>query len=109
MHAFIRIGMGYSGRGEGKNNPKMQAVPEVGPIPQGRYRIGPMFDSDTHGPHCMRLTPESGTETFGRCGFLIHGDSIIHPGFASGGCIILPRAVRDEIAASRDYELMVTA
>lgn len=44
----------------------------------------------------------------GRSGFLIHGDSIAHTGQASHGCIILPRSVREQIAASGDDELEVT-
>jgi len=34
---------------------------------------------------------------FGRRGFLIHGDSKLHPGTASKGCIILPRWARELI------------
>ena len=45
---------------------------------------------------------------FGRDGFLIHGDSIVHTGQASQGCIILPRSIREQIAASEDDELEVT-
>jgi hypothetical protein len=98
---------GYSGAGAGKNSPAMQDVPNVGPIPQGRYRIGPLFDSQGHGPKCMRVIPCEGTETFGRDGFLIHGDSIAAPGTASHGCIILTRPVREAIAASGDADLEV--
>lgn len=45
---------------------------------------------------------------FGREGFLIHGDSIVHMGQASHGCIILPRSIREQIAASGDDEIEVT-
>jgi hypothetical protein len=55
----------------------------------------------------MHLTPEDGTDTHGRGGFLIHGDSLQHTGSASHGCIILPRPTRMEIAASEDRELEV--
>jgi hypothetical protein len=51
--------------------------------------------------------PDRGTETFGRSEFRIHGDSIAHPGMASHGCIILPRAVRDAIWRSGDRALEV--
>jgi hypothetical protein len=44
---------------------------------------------------------------FGRSGFLIHGDSIIRPGTASRGCIILAREIREQIAASGDADLEV--
>src|SRR5689334_15812598 len=78
---------GYSGHGEGKNNPAMQAVRDVGPIPCGRWSIeGPPIDTAVHGPFVLHLEPEPGTDTFGRSGFLIHGDSREHPGEASHGC-----------------------
>lgn len=89
---------GYSGSGEGKGNPALQNVPNLGPIPQGVYTISSARDTTTHGPVVMPLTPEADTQTFGRSGFLIHGDSIEHPGCASHGCIILPRPVREHIA-----------
>jgi len=101
------IATGYSGHGLGENNPSLQDEPMVGPIPQGRYQIGPSFDSETHGPMVMRLTPEPDTNTFGRGGFLIHGDSILKPGSASLGCVIMPRLVRVEISASDDKVLEV--
>lgn len=93
--------------GEGKNNPDMQAVKNIGPIPVGQYTIGPAYDTATHGPIVMRLTPKQGTETFGRSGFLIHGDSLRAPGTASHGCIILPRKIREQVASSGDTDLEV--
>jgi Protein of unknown function (DUF2778) len=103
----VVIGEGYSGFGTGKDNPAMQNVHDVGPIPEGSYEIGPPQDTETHGPHVMALTPEEGTDTFGRGGFLIHGDSIANPGAASHGCIILPHDLRLEISASDDTRLQV--
>ncbi len=44
---------------------------------------------------------------FGRSGFLIHGDSVSHPGEASEGCIILDRNVRETIANDDDKYLVV--
>jgi hypothetical protein len=55
----------------------------------------------------MALLPCDGTDTLGRAGFLIHGDSVKAPGTASHGCIILPRAIRDRIAVSEDTRLCV--
>jgi hypothetical protein len=46
---------------------------------------------------------------FGRFGFFIHGDSILNPGWASDGCVILGRMVRQRIAASGDPLLEVVA
>jgi hypothetical protein len=107
LHDGEPAGDGYSGFGEGKNNPEMQNVHDVGPIPEGTYEIGPPHDTDTHGPHVMSLTPVNGTDTFGRDGFLIHGDSAAHPGAASHGCIIMSRLVRDAIGGSGDTQLEV--
>lgn len=101
------VARGYSGHGEGKNNPALEPVANVGPIPRGRYKLGPRFDSQSHGPVCMRLEACQGTETFGRDGFLIHGDSKRAPGTASHGCIILPRLIREAIAKSGDELLEV--
>lgn len=104
------VATGYSGAGTGKNNPEIQNVPNVGPIPQGDWTIaGPPVDTADHGPYVLRLNPADGTETFGRNGFLMHGDSKEHPGCASHGCIILPRTVREQVWNSGDRELEVRA
>jgi len=100
---------GYSGAGHGKNNPAMEAAVGVGPIPQGRWTIEGRDDSPNTGPCTLTLKPDLGTDTFGRSEFRIHGDNIAHPGTASHGCIILPRAVRDAIWASGDRALSVIA
>lgn len=101
------IATGYSGFGSGKNNPVMQHVHDIGPIPVGEYEISPPCSTETHGPCVLKLTPKDGNEMFGRGGFLIHGDSLASPGTASHGCIILPRTVRERIAASDDNQLRV--
>lgn len=109
LHDWIREGIGYSGFEEGKNNPEMQQIHDVGPIPCGVYRIGMPFDSETHGPFAMRLIQQSSTETFGRDRFLMHGDSKEHPGLASHGCIIMARGIREAVAGSGDDLLKVIA
>lgn len=104
------VATGYSGAGAGKNNPALQSVPNVGPIPQGDWTItGPPVDTPNHGPYVLKLNPAAGTETFGRGGFLMHGDSKEHPGCASHGCLILPRSVREQVWTSGDRELEVRA
>jgi len=104
----LKIASGYSGFGPGKNNSEMQNVPDVGPIPRGKWLIADKpFDSPEHGPFCLRLTPAPGTETYGRSGFLIYGDSLVHPGEASKGCICVPHSARVAINAGSDKELMV--
>jgi RHS repeat-associated protein len=100
------IGIGYSGRAIGLNNPTMQNVPNVGPIPQGTYDIGDA--SSTKGPLTLPLNPRQDTNTFGRDGFLIHGDNSQRNQSASRGCIILDRPIRERINSSQDRELRVT-
>ncbi len=101
----VDVGKGYSGTGVGRNNPSMQGVQNVGPIPQGVYKIGAPQDTPKHGPYVMRLTPEVGTITFHRAGFLIHGDNRRHD--ASHGCIILDRTLRHRIWLSGDHTIQV--
>jgi len=104
---------GYSGHDDpitgqqGKNNPDLQNVHDIGPIPVGRYAIGNPEDTVKHGPFVLPLTPDASNEMFGRSEFLIHGDKIGAPGTASQGCIIMDREVRDDVADSRDRLLEV--
>lgn len=100
----------YSGYGVGTNNPALQNTPNVGPIPQGTWYIGgPPVTTAEHGPYVLHLTPAHGTNTFGRSGFLIHGDSVQHPGDASRGCVIVPHNIRESIWLSGDHTLEVIA
>lgn len=101
--------IGYSGSGVHKNKPASQSLKGLGPIPQGRWRIGAPYRSQSVGPYALRLTPDTSTKTFGRTALLIHGDSIKAPGTASNGCIILPRSVRERIWTSGDRDLLVAA
>ena len=102
------VATGYSGAGPGKNNPAMQMVHNVGPIPQGDWTIaGPPVNTAEHGPYVLTLKPSPETSTFGRSGFLMHGDSKESPGCASQGCVILPRSVREEVWNSGDQNLEV--
>jgi len=104
------VSSGYSGFDNGKNNPDMQALHDVGPIPQGEWTIvGPPVNTAGHGPYVLTLEPANGTNTFGRSGFLMHGDSIEAPGCASHGCVIMPRAVREQVWNSGDRDLQVVA
>lgn len=107
---------GYSGgnRGndpEGVNNPELQDVPCVGPLPVGLYRIGEPHDHPTCGRYFIPLTPHPDNHMFGRGGFGIHGDLITAVGQqrASDGCIILPLSVREKIGAGSDLDLQVVA
>jgi hypothetical protein len=101
------LAQGYSGAGAGKNNPYMQDQADVGPIPAGDYLIATPEDSPKHGPFAMPLVPGPNNEMYARSEFLIHGDSLEHPGCASEGCIILARPVREAIWASGNHQLQV--
>jgi hypothetical protein len=103
------IGTGYSGvKGSCRNNPDCCNEPDTGPIPVGTWSIGEPFTDIIRGPVVMRLTPSADTETYGRDGFLIHGDN--KTGNASTGCIILGPSIREYIAkavANGDASLTV--
>jgi hypothetical protein len=102
------VEVGYSGNGPSKNNPDDQFLPDRGPLPCGVYTIGAPTDA---GPTAfsLPLTPVRMNKTRGRFGFYIHGDSILKPGDASKGCIILTFAARRTIADSGDSHLKVRA
>jgi RHS repeat-associated protein len=99
------IGTGYSGNGQGLNNPAMQGKPFVGPIPQGDYDIGQA--TSTKGPLTLPLNPQHGTNTFGRDAFRIHGDNSKGDQSASEGCVVTSRNVRNQIHNSPDRTLRV--
>jgi hypothetical protein len=90
------IWIGYAGRDAGKNNPAMQAVKGVGPLPRGLYTAQPPADDPVVGCYAMRLVPDPSNEMYGRCSFFEHGDAREHPGLASHGCIVMPRQVRGQ-------------
>lgn len=108
------IARGYSGAGAGKNNPAMETVRAVGPIPRGKWLIRAPYNSRAVGPYVLpvwaldNVLDDVHARTR-RSAFRIHGDSIRAPGTASKGCIILPRAVREQIWKSGDRELEVVA
>lgn len=99
----------YSGFGVGKNNPALQHVPDVGPLPCAVYIIGKPYDSKLRGPFCLPLTPKPGSQMFGRSAFLFHGDSKEHPGHASHGCIIGPRSTREFLWSTGERLVTVVA
>jgi hypothetical protein len=99
------VATGYSGHGDGKNNPDKEKEKNVGPIPRGLYKIGKPREYKGMA-NCFDLTPD-GHDALGRTGFLIHGDSKSAPGTASRGCIILAPEVRKKIAESGITRLKV--
>ena len=102
-------GDGVPEPGEGKNDPGMERVKMVGPLPAGRWAMGPAFDHARLGTCCIPLLPLPGTRTYGRSGFLVHGDSRKQPGAGSHGCVVMPLAVRQQLAAASDRVLEVVA
>lgn len=107
-HNGALVATGYSGTGAGLNNPAMQGVQDVGPLPQGTYAVTAPFHHPHAGAYALRLTPAAGTNTLRRSGFLIHGDSRAHPGQASNGCIIENLQARHQIWNSQDHTITVT-
>ena len=105
------LAIGYSGHEDGKNDPDKQAEHSIGPIPRGQWSMASLSPPEdvAHGGHYIRLEPKQGTETFGRAGFLIHGDSRSLPGTASLGCIIVPLNKRLQMWNSGDHDLTVEA
>ena len=98
---------GYSGYGEGLKNPDMQNIPNIGPIPQGKYNIGPAYRHEHLGPQTMDLEPTPETDIYERNAFRIHGDNRSGNQSGSTGCIVLPRKVRNYISDSDDHTLRV--
>src|SRR5258708_28571297 len=94
-HNGTHVAVGYSGHGDGKNNPECEALANIGPLPRGIFNMEVITDDD--GNPCdyegkkapvIRLHPSPTNEMYGRAGFLIHGDSVSTPGTASLGCIV---------------------
>jgi RHS repeat-associated protein len=102
-------GTGYSGQvGIGLNNPLLSDIPNIGPIPEGTFNIGPPYYNPTLGQETMNLTPTGGyASLLDRDLFRIHGDERGCDHCASEGCIIIDLNVRKKIAKSGDHKLVV--
>jgi hypothetical protein len=104
----VLIGVGYAGAGAGKNNPELEGVRDVGPIPRGIYSFGEPQDTEEHGKFAMRLHPDDATRQRiieldrGPDTFWLHGDSIEHPGLASKGCPVASRPTRVRVWESKE-------
>lgn len=101
------VGTGIAGQGLGLNNPDMQEVHNVGPIPRGRYTITAPYTHPHLGPLTMNLLPFSDNEMFGRSDFRIHGFSYAHPELSSEGCITQQRSARQIVADNLDHNNVV--
>lgn len=97
---LVPAGHAWAGHGEGKNNPAMEQVHCIGPLPRGTYTLGAWGKHDELGPDSCHLTQTEG-ESYGRDGFYIHGpsqDPIKH-GQESKGCIVVEHDYRIGIIA----------
>lgn len=99
------LATGYSGLDGGRNNPEMEDIHGIGPIPRGRYKIGPAHLDGKLGPVVMNLDPIPPFDALGRTDFRIHGDNSTHD--ASHGCVILPPWIRKAVSNSGDHILEV--
>lgn len=105
------IATGYAGGNcgknpEGVNNPDMQDVKCIGPLPADRYTFGEPVEHSHLGAFAIPLIPDAGNDMIGRSRFYMHGDTT-PPGNASEGCIIMPRPIRESCAASKDNQIEV--
>ncbi len=101
------LALGYSGTGDGKNDPDEQCERDHGPIPRGRYTIEAPTTFN-HMSFCLPLRPDPNNEMCGRSGFLIHDGVFYGPtGNSSLGCICLPEPARKVIWESGDRTLEV--
>jgi hypothetical protein len=111
------LATGYSGQPPHVND--IAAVGEVGigPIPPGSWRISEIeWDNPRLGPFVLVLEPDPATTLYvlslgrGSHTFRIHGErEQPPPGYASDGCIVLPRAPREQIWNLGDHELNTIA
>lgn len=106
------LGVGHAGNGLGLNNPAMQFVHNVGPLPRGHYKLAPWVMEprpaplDKLGPITAELIPqpdEDGSLAWlqGRGGFYFHG-----PVF-SEGCPVQEHDVRLAMSKNGDMDLIV--
>lgn len=108
-------GKGYSGQPPYKNVPTAENLANLGPIPTGTYMATGVELSDPKlGPYVIVLDPDANTTakiiSYGRIPstFRIHGERIEPPpGYASDGCIIQSRDVRELFWNSNDHEIVV--
>jgi len=97
--ALGHVALGWAGNSAGKNDPTMEQVHCIGPLPKGLYRVGPWEAQHPGlGPLVAHLEQIEG-ESYGRDGFYIHGPAVdpSHYGQESKGCIVIPRAGREKV------------
>ena len=108
-----KVWTGYAGGNcgknpEGKNNPLMCMVPDVGPLPPAVYTMAEVVEGSHLGPFAIRLVPAPNAIMMGRSEFFIHGDTT-PSGDASSGCIIAARFIRNQMWNGGDHTITVVA
>jgi hypothetical protein len=99
---------------KGKNNPDMDGVANIGPLPLGDYTIRWLSDEEAKahahlGPMLAELIPDAQNDMKGRSGFFIHGaarDPHRH-GQESRGCTVLERIPRQAVKDSGETSVRV--
>jgi hypothetical protein len=106
------LDIGYSGQPPHVNDFAAVGERGIGPIPAGSWVITGVEDSPRTGPFTLILVPDAATTAHVQMldrdpeSFRIHGErEKPPPGYASDGCIILPRAIRERIWDSGDHAL----
>jgi hypothetical protein len=94
---------------QGRNNPAMQAVRFIGPLPVGWYTISEPFHHPKLGQLTFQLTPDPENDMLGRGEFFMHGAGGDDPANSSEGCIIQAHDVRQAVADSGVRRLQVVA
>jgi hypothetical protein len=109
-------GVGYSGQPPHTNAPADEGLEGLGPIPRGIWtKKSVEWDNPKLGPFVIVLEPDETTRarivTLGRDpdSFRMHGERLppAPPGFASDGCIVQIRQVRENFWNSPDPVLEV--
>lgn len=88
---------GYAGRAIGRDNPDMDHVKNIGPLPRGVYSMR-VVEHPRFAAPAIQLVQTDG-EGHGRSGFFIHGDNAKADYSASSGCIVLDKPTRLVVAA----------
>jgi len=101
---------GWAGRFSGKGNPKLESAHGIGPLPCAYYTLDSWEENHLKlGKMVAHLTPDPGSQMWGRDGFYIHGPSNdpSEYGNESMGCIVEPHPQRQAIKDTGDMRLRV--
>ncbi len=109
FHNNTLIATGYAGAKPHVNDPTAQITKNIGPLPNGIYRIEAPQDNPHTGLYSLPLTPDPCNEMFLRGDFLCHGDTTPPTQSASEGCIIMTLTARQQMVKSGDKLLVVVS